>query len=66
MSKKYYILFAAFAGLMSCAAHRPDQSISSSECPEYWIKLGTGCYLFAIPEILNIDGSCKIDGKRIQ
>ena len=34
----------------------------STECPEYWVKIGTGCYLFAIPEILEIDGSCRLDG----
>ena len=36
---------------------------SSSECPIHWEKIGTGCYLFAIPEILRLDDSCRIDGK---
>ena len=34
----------------------------TTECPEYWVKIGTGCYLFAIPEILEMDGSCRLDG----
>ena len=36
---------------------------SSSECPNHWEKIGTGCYLFAIPEILRLDDSCRVDGK---
>ena len=35
----------------------------STECPEYWVKIGTGCYLFAIPDILKLDESCILDGK---
>ena len=36
---------------------------SASECPSHWEKIGTRCYLFAIPEILRLDDSCRIDGK---
>ena len=35
----------------------------TTECPDYWLRIGTGCYLFAIPEILQLDESCKLDGK---
>ena len=35
----------------------------TTECPDYWVRIGTGCYLFAIPEILLLDESCKLDGK---
>ena len=36
---------------------------SPSQCPDHWEKIGTGCYLFAIPEILRLDDLCRVDGK---
>ena len=36
---------------------------NTTKCPDYWVRIGTGCYLFAIPEILELDDSCKVDGK---
>ena len=37
---------------------------NEEECPTNWKKIGTGCYLFAIPEILEMDNACKVDGKK--
>ena len=59
----YHIVFSAFVLLMSCTALYANQNLTSSECPEYWMKIGVSCYLFAIPEILSIDDSCRVDGK---
>ena len=62
MRMKYCVFLSAFLGLVSCTRNRSGQRLTTSLCPENWITIGTGCYLFAIPEILEIDDSCKIDG----
>ena len=51
--------------VIRCSFGGFDENViaSSSECPSHWEKIGTGCYLFAIPEILRLDDSCRVDGK---
>ena len=51
--------------VIRCSFGGVDENVnaSSSECPSHWEKIGTGCYLFAIPEILRLDDSCRVDGK---
>ena len=62
MRWKCFIFLSAFLSLVSCTETRSRHRLTTSACPENWITIGTGCYLFAIPEILKIDGSCKVDG----
>merc|ERR1712110_368132 len=38
------------------------QRVNSSQCPNLWEQIGAGCYLFGIPDILNIDDSCLYEG----
>ena len=59
---KYCIFLFSILGLVSCTENRSDQRLRINVCPDNWITIGTGCYLFAIPEILKIDESCKVDG----
>ena len=62
MNIKYGAIFCMIPVLMLCTLPYSATEETSTECPEYWIEIGHGCYLFAIPEILQMDDSCKVDG----
>ena len=62
MAFKYFLVLSAILCLDLCMARNVDQTFKSDNCPGNWLKIGTGCYLFAIPEILEMDHACKVDG----
>ena len=62
MTFKHFLVL--FSILCSAIALKGDQNVKNDEeCPQNWMKIGTGCYLFATPENLAIDNACKLDGK---
>ena len=62
MTLQYLLVISAGLCVASCAK-LDTNAFSLDECPENWTQLATGCYLFAIPEVLDIDHSCKVEGK---
>merc|ERR1712226_433991 len=59
---KFRHFLVLFSILCSGIAAALNGEQNDEECPRNWVKIGTGCYLFAIPEILEIDNACKLDG----
>ena len=61
----HYLVFLSFvcSGIAFALNGNHQNMQNDVECPKNWTKIGTGCYLFAIPEILSTDNSCKLDGK---
>ena len=61
----YYLVFLSFvcSGIAFALNGNHQNMQNDVECPKNWTKIGTGCYLFAIPEILATDNACKLDGK---
>ena len=58
----YFLVLSSMLCLESSMAWNRDQTLKTDKCPENWLKVGTGCYLFAIPEILEIDHACTVAG----
>ena len=61
----HYLVFLSFvcSGIAFALTGNHQSMQNDVECPKNWTKIGTGCYLFAIPEILATDNACKLDGK---
>ena len=61
----HYLVFLSFvcSGIAFALNGNHQNMQNDVECPKNWTKIGTGCYLFAIPEILATDNACKLDGK---
>ena len=57
--RHFLVLFSILCSGIAAALNGEQ---NDEECPRNWVKIGTGCYLFAIPEILEIDNACKLDG----